>query len=132
MKPKYVKKSYSKAVIIFANTLIGLIIFAFIPAAIFYVIEGWTYSESLYFTFVTMTTVGFGDFVPSILGSGLYRLCVSGWIFVSLAFLAVIISEIQDFIEHFKLKDVVDKVRKKRSDDEAELEEKPEDNDNTE
>merc|ERR1719319_56125 len=27
--------------------------------------EGWTVWESLYFTFITMTTIGFGDFTPT-------------------------------------------------------------------
>lgn len=26
--------------------------------------ESWTYFESFYFVFITMTTIGFGDFVP--------------------------------------------------------------------
>jgi len=35
-----------------------------IPAVIFWHIEeGWTYLDSLYFSFVTLTTIGFGDYV---------------------------------------------------------------------
>jgi hypothetical protein len=26
--------------------------------------EGWDYWEAFYFIFITMTTIGFGDFVP--------------------------------------------------------------------
>ena len=40
------------------------VIFSLIPAAIFMAIEGWTYLESWYYTVVTLTTVGFGDYVP--------------------------------------------------------------------
>lgn len=37
--------------------------FVTIPAVIFKYIEGWTALESIYFVVVTLTTVGFGDFV---------------------------------------------------------------------
>lgn len=35
-----------------------------LPALLFAEIECWTYFESLYFSFITMTTVGLGDYVP--------------------------------------------------------------------
>jgi len=31
---------------------------------VYHEIEGWSYVDSLYFTTVTVTTVGYGDFVP--------------------------------------------------------------------
>lgn len=43
--------------------LAGCIVFVTIPAVIFKYIEGWTALESIYFVVVTLTTVGFGDFV---------------------------------------------------------------------
>ena len=39
-------------------------IFSLMPAAIIMSTENWTYLEAWYFTIVTLTTVGFGDFVP--------------------------------------------------------------------
>eukprot|EP01062_Namystynia_karyoxenos_P012680 TRINITY_DN14582_c0_g1_i1.p1 TRINITY_DN14582_c0_g1~~TRINITY_DN14582_c0_g1_i1.p1 ORF type:complete len:605 (+),score=149.42 TRINITY_DN14582_c0_g1_i1:82-1815(+) len=32
--------------------------------AVFSMIEGWSYRESMWFCFVTMSTIGFGDFIP--------------------------------------------------------------------
>lgn len=43
--------------------LAGCIVFVTIPAVIFKYIEGWTALESIYFVVVTLTTVGFGDYV---------------------------------------------------------------------
>ena len=43
--------------------LVGIVCFFLIPAGIFSHIEGWTYGEGIYFTIITLTTVGFGDFV---------------------------------------------------------------------
>ena len=86
--------------------LIALIFFIFIPAAIFFMIETWTYGEAVYFTFVTLTTVGFGDFVPaqstetveSGVLRGLYTVANALWIWLGLAMIALIITEIQKLI----------------------------------
>lgn len=43
--------------LIFALLVIGTIAFHFI--------EGWSYIDSFYFTSMTITTVGYGDLVPS-------------------------------------------------------------------
>jgi len=44
--------------------VIGLVVFVFIPAAIFFSLEDWTYGEALYCCFITVLTIGYGDFVP--------------------------------------------------------------------
>ncbi|XP_072027046.1 uncharacterized protein [Amphiura filiformis] len=44
--------------------LLILIIFVLIGAALMADIEGWDYGEGLYFTFITLTTIGFGDVHP--------------------------------------------------------------------
>lgn len=41
--------------------VIGLLIL--LPAGIFHMVEDWTYGESLYYCFITLFTIGFGDFV---------------------------------------------------------------------
>ena len=43
--------------------LVGMVCFFLIPTGIFSHIEGSTYGEGIYFTIITLTTVGFGDFV---------------------------------------------------------------------
>lgn len=43
----------------------AMIILIFLPSLIFTYFEGWDYSISVYYSFVTMTTIGFGDFVPT-------------------------------------------------------------------
>ena len=48
-----------------------------LPALLFAKIECWSYFESLYFSFITMTTVGLGDYVPGCSdtwGDSTYRL----------------------------------------------------------
>lgn len=41
----------------------GFIMFIFFPAFLFMYYEGWSYDESVYYAFVTLTTIGFGDLV---------------------------------------------------------------------
>ena len=82
--------------------ILGLLLFVFIPSIIFSDIEGWTYGESVYYCFVTLTTVGFGDFVPARATSSetnaLYRTCAAAWVIVGLAWVALLITRTQTFL----------------------------------
>uniref|UniRef100_A0A671MCR7 Potassium channel, subfamily K, member 5a n=1 Tax=Sinocyclocheilus anshuiensis TaxID=1608454 RepID=A0A671MCR7_9TELE len=55
--------------------------------------EGWTYIEGLYFSFVTLTTIGFGDLVAGVDPNAdyptLYRYFVEVWIYLGLAWLSL-------------------------------------------
>uniref|UniRef100_A0A3B4XWM7 Potassium two pore domain channel subfamily K member 4 n=1 Tax=Seriola lalandi dorsalis TaxID=1841481 RepID=A0A3B4XWM7_SERLL len=46
------------------SILIGCLIFLAVPTVVFQKMEEWSFLESLYFVVITLTTVGFGDFVP--------------------------------------------------------------------
>uniref|UniRef100_A0A8C4QAH9 Potassium channel, subfamily K, member 17 n=1 Tax=Eptatretus burgeri TaxID=7764 RepID=A0A8C4QAH9_EPTBU len=70
----------------------GVILFFFIPSIIFAVVEGWTYGEGVYYSFVTLSTIGFGDYVagsnPDIDYVQIYRSMVGFWILFGMAWLA--------------------------------------------
>lgn len=51
-----------------------LVLFLFGGAFIYTILEPWTYVESLYFCFVTLSTVGFGDYLPSTNTSRLFSM----------------------------------------------------------
>ena len=46
-------------------TINGSIILILVPCISFSITEGWWYYEAFYYTIITLSTVGFGDYVPS-------------------------------------------------------------------
>jgi len=48
----------------YSFAIIGFIIFMLMASLLFWGVEKWTYADALYYTFITLTTIGFGDFVP--------------------------------------------------------------------
>ena len=46
----------------------GLLVFLVLPAVVVMLVEdNWTFLESFYFAFISLTTIGFGDFVAGAL-----------------------------------------------------------------
>lgn len=71
----------------------GVLVHLVLPPLVFMSQEGWTYIEGLYFSFVTLTTIGFGDLVagvdPNVEYPTLYRYFVEVWIYLGLAWLSL-------------------------------------------
>ncbi|KAM4722268.1 potassium channel subfamily K member 4 [Rhinophrynus dorsalis] len=81
--------------------LIGCLLFVLIPTFIFQRIEHWTLLESIYFVVITLTTIGFGDYVAGD-GSGnehtWYKPLVWFWILLGLAYFASILTMIGNWL----------------------------------
>ncbi|XP_049620711.1 potassium channel subfamily K member 17 [Suncus etruscus] len=81
----------------------GLLLFLLLPPLLFSCMEGWNYVESFYFAFMTLSTVGFGDYVigmdPSRTYPLWYKNTVSLWILFGMAWLALIIQLILSLLE---------------------------------
>ncbi|XP_061659347.1 potassium channel subfamily K member 4 [Syngnathoides biaculeatus] len=84
------------------SILLGCLLFVAVPILVFQKAEGWTLLESAYFVVITLTTVGFGDYVAG--DSGLegsdhwYKPLVWFWILVGLAYFASILSMIGNWL----------------------------------
>uniref|UniRef100_A0A3B3ZMH6 Potassium channel domain-containing protein n=1 Tax=Periophthalmus magnuspinnatus TaxID=409849 RepID=A0A3B3ZMH6_9GOBI len=78
------------------SILIGCLIFLAVPTVVFHKVEKWSFIESLYFVVVTLTTVGFGDFVPG--KDGIFKLLVLLWIVFGLAYFASILTMIGNWL----------------------------------
>ncbi|XP_056424616.1 potassium channel subfamily K member 17 [Hyla sarda] len=74
----------------------GLLLFFLLPPILFRAMEGWTYEEGFYYAFITLSTIGFGDYVigqvPEKNYPNWYRNVVSLWILFGLAWLSLIIN----------------------------------------
>ncbi|XP_020491406.2 uncharacterized protein kcnk4a isoform X1 [Labrus bergylta] len=82
------------------SILVGCLIFLAVPTVVFQKVEDWTFLESLYFVVITLTTVGFGDYVP---GDGrtddvLFKPLVWLWIVFGLAYFASILTMIGNWL----------------------------------
>ncbi|CAH0561130.1 unnamed protein product [Brassicogethes aeneus] len=51
---------------IFLYLIPGFVFFIFLPSLIMVMFEGWNYDVAVYYAFVTLTTIGFGDFVSGV------------------------------------------------------------------
>ena len=54
-----------KWLVLLVYMFVGGLFFIWITAVLFSYIEAWEYIDSVYFSFITLSTIGFGDFVPS-------------------------------------------------------------------
>ena len=88
---------------------VGVSLFVLIPAALLATIEKWHYTEAIYYVFITLSTIGFGDLVagqqinvPSDPSTrSVYIICTTGWLFIGLAYLSIILAAIGDVMKKF-------------------------------
>ncbi|XP_030000541.1 potassium channel subfamily K member 4 isoform X2 [Sphaeramia orbicularis] len=81
------------------SILIGCLIFLAVPTVVFQKVERWSFLESLYFVVITLTTVGFGDYVPGGGRDGLFfKPLVLLWIVFGLAYFASILTMIGNWL----------------------------------
>lgn len=61
----YVPPQLGLITTVFIALIPGIALFLLLPSWVFTYFESWPYSISLYYSYVTMSTIGFGDFVPT-------------------------------------------------------------------
>ncbi|KPJ06601.1 Open rectifier potassium channel protein 1 [Papilio machaon] len=76
----------------------GFLFFIFLPACIFVVFEGWDYVAAVYYAFVTLTTIGFGDLVAGTVNNGFkygyyftYQIFLIIWITFGLGYIVMLL-----------------------------------------
>lgn len=71
----------------------------------YHYLEGWSYVDALYFSIITLTTVGYGDFSPQTTGGKLFT------IFYIILGVGMILTFINTVYHHFRKE--IDEERKK-------------------
>ena len=75
--------------------ILGLALLLLLAGTIFYAhAEGWTLFQSLYFSVITLTTVGYGDFSPASFAGRLFT------IFYVLAGVGIIVAFVSEIASH--------------------------------
>ncbi|XP_044006374.1 uncoordinated protein 58 isoform X1 [Aphidius gifuensis] len=69
-----------------------LIVYIFVGAAAYNAWERWGFFESFYFVFISMSTIGFGDYVPK---HPIYMMCSIGYLVFGLALTSMCINVVQ-------------------------------------
>uniref|UniRef100_A0A672HJP2 2P domain potassium channel Talk-1 n=1 Tax=Salarias fasciatus TaxID=181472 RepID=A0A672HJP2_SALFA len=98
--PHKVQQALAVSFFFFVGSLLVLVI----PPLLFSYVEGWTFGEGFYFAFITLSTIGFGDYVvgtdPDKEYISLYRSLAGVWIIFALGWLALIFNMGARVMEH--------------------------------
>ncbi|KAM4543041.1 potassium channel subfamily K member 17-like [Odontesthes bonariensis] len=104
------RKKCTRFFVHLVSYICGSVLFFVVPMLVFQQQEGWTFSQAIYYCFITLSTIGFGDFVadsnPDKEYPDWYSVLMASWIFFGLAWLALLINHSIDIVErlnnHFK------------------------------
>ncbi|EDV91975.1 GH24657 [Drosophila grimshawi] len=97
----YVPPQLGLITIVVIALIPGIALFLLLPSWVFTYFESWDYSISLYYSYVTMSTIGFGDFVPTFgpnqpreFGGWfvVYQIFIIVWFIFSLGYLVMIMT----------------------------------------
>ncbi|XP_063852449.1 open rectifier potassium channel protein 1-like isoform X1 [Scylla paramamosain] len=87
----------------------GLVVFLVIPSLVLMEVEdGWTYLDAFYFSFITLTTIGFGDHVAGQqerdhVWVWVYKVVMVVWIIFGLGYIIMIITFVQKALKSKKI-----------------------------
>uniref|UniRef100_A0A8C7G5X0 Potassium two pore domain channel subfamily K member 4 n=1 Tax=Oncorhynchus kisutch TaxID=8019 RepID=A0A8C7G5X0_ONCKI len=95
-----VSPTYVRVMSAVLSILIGCLIFLAVPTLVFKEVEDWSFLEALYFVVITLTTVGFGDYVAGAnrRDGDLFKPLVWLWIVFGLAYFASILTMIGNWL----------------------------------
>ncbi|XP_028251861.1 potassium channel subfamily K member 17-like [Parambassis ranga] len=103
IKEKTGRKRLTRFCFHLVSYLCGVVLFFVVPMIVFQQHEGWTYSQAIYYCFITLSTIGFGDYVadnnPNKTYPEWYSVLMASWIFFGLAWLALVINHAIDILE---------------------------------
>jgi len=90
----------------YRDLLITTILVICVGTIVYHFLEGWGWLDALYFSFITLTTVGFGDFAPQTDAGKVFT------IFYIIIGIGIILSFINTIYNHFSTKQEKKKAEK--------------------
>ncbi|KAK6182939.1 hypothetical protein SNE40_010510 [Patella caerulea] len=94
--------SINKTVNMVLIVLFGVCLMFVAPGFIFTLVEEWNFLETLYFCFITLSTIGFGDYIiathKNSSGNDAYTVIGYVWVLFGLAYLSLVIKYITDVL----------------------------------
>jgi len=81
----------------YRNLLMTSTVILIIGTIVYHELEGWTWLDSLYFSVITLTTIGFGDFAPETVGGKIFTM------FYIVIGLGMILGFINAVYEHYRI-----------------------------
>lgn len=75
--------------------IIILITLVIVGTFVFHIVEGWRYLDSMYFTVVTITTIGYGDFTPQ---TDLGKVITMAYLFLGVGIVLYLFSIVSRFM----------------------------------
>ncbi|VXA95800.1 Potassium channel protein [Flavobacterium sp. 9AF] len=94
----------------YRDLLITTIMIVLVGTLTYHYIEGWSLIDSLYFSVVTLTTIGYGDFAPKTDGGKLFTVL---YIIIGIGMILSFINTIQHHYTHMRYKERKEILRKK-------------------
>ncbi len=58
----------------YRDLLLTTLVILIIGTLVYHQLEGWSYLDAFYFSFITLTTIGFGDFAPQTDGGKIFTI----------------------------------------------------------
>ncbi|XP_071761891.1 potassium channel subfamily K member 17 [Centroberyx gerrardi] len=103
LQDKTKRKRCTRFFVHLVSYLSGAALFFVVPMIVFKQHEGWTFAQAIYYCFITLSTIGFGDYVadnnPDKDYPEWYSILMASWIFFGLAWLALVINHSIDILE---------------------------------
>ena len=79
----------------YRDLLITTLIILSLGSVVYHFLEGWSWLDSIYFSIITLTTIGYGDFSPQTSGGKLFT------IFYIIIGVGIILSFINTVYKHY-------------------------------
>jgi len=126
IRKSHYQRQLSARFLMLKKGLISLVpwffVFLVVPAIIFTYIEGWSFLDGFYYCFVTLSTIGFGDFVAGSFEKDyiwMYKIVVVFWIIFGLAYLAMVLNFITQSLRSRHISNVMHSLKHRISSNQA-------------